>query len=59
MSEKREYSTAPTRYQQKYHKTPMEQIRALYILVGWVGERRAPVRLTRLPVFDKGPGVQL
>lgn len=59
-SEKRPYSNAGKRVHSGHpHNVKAEEIRALFILVGWVGQRRSPVILHRLPVFDKGPGAQL
>ena len=42
------------------HNTSAEEIRALFIKAGWIGEYRVPHRfLKAVPFFDTGPGPDL
>lgn len=44
----------------KSHNTSAEEIRALFIKAGWIGEYRVPHRFLRVvPFFDTGPGPDL
>ncbi len=42
----------------KAHNIPSEEVTALFIAAGWIGQRRVPHKLMRLvPFYDRGPGV--
>jgi len=52
-----QYVYGVSRASHKPHSMPADEIRLLFIAVGWIGERKVKLpQLRMLPVFDKGPG---
>ena len=52
-----QYVYGVSRASHKPHNMPADEIRRLFIAVGWIGERKTkPILLRAVPFFDTGPG---
>jgi len=53
-----QYVSGNSRSPFKPHSIKSEEITALFVAVGWVGQRRVAVKFLKIaPLFDKGPGL--